>query len=219
MLTFQMPKTPKTIKTLIYINAAVYILMSIAGLFGLDFGFLLGVVPYLILKKHFVWQIFTYMFVHGGIFHLLLNMLMLWMFGSELHKLWGTRFFLKYYFICGIGAGITVVLLSFITPSTMMTTTVGSSGAIFGLFLAYGLIFKDRMLFVFGIIPVKALKLVFIMAAIELIALLSQGDSSISHLAHLGGLLTGYVYLKSKDMERKFRARKFKVVDSDVTWN
>ena len=159
------------------------------------------------------------MFIHGGVFHLLFNMLMLWMFGSELCRLWGIKFFLKYYLICGIGAGLTVVLLSFVTPSTFMNPTVGASGAIFGLFLAYGLVFKDRLLYVLGVVPVKALRLVLIMAGIELIALLSQGDSSISHLAHLGGLLTGYVYLKLKDLERKSKVRKFKIVDSDVTWN
>ncbi|MFH1223205.1 MAG: rhomboid family intramembrane serine protease [Pseudomonadota bacterium] len=210
-----MPKTPKTIKTLIYINVAVFILMLITRLAGIDLTVFLGVVPYLVLKHHFVWQFFTYMFVHGGVFHLLLNMLMLWMFGVELYKLWGTKFFLKYYFICGVGAGITVVLLSFITPSTMMVPTVGSSGAIFGLFLAYGLIFRDRMLFVFGVIPVRALRLVLIMGAIELAALLMQENSSISHLAHLGGLVTGFAYLKLKDMERKLRAKKFQ----KTTWN
>jgi membrane associated rhomboid family serine protease len=206
---YVIPKTPRTIKILIYINAAFYIAYLVCMAAGINITTLLGVVPYLVLKKYYVWQFVTYMFMHGSVFHLLFNMLMLWMLGTELYIVWGNFFFIKYYFICGIGAGLAVVLLSFLNPSSLMVPTIGSSGAIFGLLLAYGLIFKNRVLYVFGLIPVKALKLVVIMGAIELVSLFSQENSSISHLAHLGGLVTGFAYLRIKTWQRKISAKRY----------
>jgi membrane associated rhomboid family serine protease len=202
-------KTPGTIKALIYINAAIYVVYLVLLAAGINITTLFGVVPYLALTKYHVWQFVTYMFMHGSVFHLLFNMLMLWMLGTELYIVWGRSFFIKYYFICGIGAGLAVVLLSFLNPSSFMVPTIGSSGAIFGLLLAYGLIFKNRVLYVFGLIPVKALKLVVIMGAIELVSLFSQENSSISHLAHLGGLITGFVYLRIKTWQRKITAKRY----------
>jgi len=220
--TYSIPKTPKTIKILIYINVALYLLSLVFLAFGINLSMLFGVVPYLVLKKYYVWQFITYMFMHGSVFHLLFNMLMLWMLGTELYIIWGNRFFLKYYFICGLGAGIAVVLLSFLNTPSFTIPTIGSSGAIFGLLLAYGIIFKNRVLYVFGLIPVKANKLVLIMGAIELVSLLSQENSSISHLAHLGGLLTGFIYLRFKTWQRKNIANRLRVVtnnDNNRTWN
>jgi len=217
-----MPKTPQTIKVLIYINVIFYIISLIFLAVGINLSTLLGIVPALVLKKYYVWQFFTYMFMHGSIFHLLFNMMLLWMLGTELYLIWGNRFFLKYYFICGIGAGLAVVFLSFLNPASFIVPTIGSSGAVFGLLLAYGVIFKNKILYVFGLVPVKANKLVLIMGAIELVSLFSQGDSSISHLAHLGGLLTGFIYLRFKTWKRKVSAKRFKVVvnnDTNKTWN
>lgn len=219
---YSFPKTPKTIKILIYINVALYLLSLIFLAFGINLSTLLGVVPYLVLQKYYIWQFFTYMFMHGSLFHLLFNMLMLWMLGTELFLIWGNRFFLRYYFICGIGAGIAVVLLAFLNKASFTVPTIGSSGAIFGLLLAYGIIFKNKVLYVFGLVPVKAGRLVLIMGAIELISLLSQENSSISHLAHLGGLLTGFVYLRFKTWQRKKASKKLRVVvdnDTNRTWN
>ena len=219
---YSIPKTPQTIKILIYINASLYILSLIFLIFGVNLSTLLGVVPYLVLKKYYAWQFVTYMFMHGSIFHLLFNMLMLWMLGTELYIVWGNKFFLKYYFICGIGAGLAVVFLSFLNKASFITPTIGSSGAIFGLLLAYGVIFKNKVLYVFGLVPVKANKLVIIMGAIELVSLLSQENPSISHLAHLGGLLTGLIYLRFKTWQRNKAAKKLRiVVDNDINriWN
>ena len=219
---YSIPKTPKTIKVLIYVNVALYIISLVSLTFGINLSMLLGVVPYLVLQKYYAWQFFTYMFMHGSLFHLLFNMLMLWMLGTELYLLWGNRFFLKYYFICGIGAGIAVVLLSFLNAASWTIPTIGSSGAIFGLLLAYGIIFKNKVLYMFGLVPVKASNLVIIMGAIELVSLLTQENSSISHLAHLGGLLTGFIYLMFKTWKRKTAAKKLRVVvnnDINRTWN
>jgi len=128
-------------------------------------------------------------------------MLMLWFLGPELYKLWGRGFFIRYYLICGIGAGMATLLLPIIDQRTYLIPTVGSSGAIFGLLLAYGVNFKNRLLYLFGLIPIKAGKLVLILAGIELISMLSQNSGPISHIAHLGGLITGFIYIKTKDLE------------------
>jgi membrane associated rhomboid family serine protease len=132
------------------------------------------------------------------------------MFGGELCRLWGEKFFLKYYMITGIGAGLCVTLMSYIFPANFFIPTVGASGAIFGLFLAYGIIFKERYLYVFGLIPVKARRLVLIMGLIELLSLLNDKNSSISHLAHLGGLLVGWIYLRFKEYRRTQLLNKYK---------
>jgi len=229
---YTIPKTPKLIKYLIYSNVTVYIASLILTAAGINITTLLGIVPFLVLKKYFVWQFISYMFMHGSVFHLLVNMLMLWMLGTELYTIWGTWFFIKYYFICGIGAGVAVVFLSFLIPSSFMVPTIGSSGAIFGLLLAYGLIFRDRVLYVLGLFPVKAMKLVLIMGAIELVSMFSQENSSISHLAHLGGLVTGFAYLRIKTWQRKLTVKrhlhlhvvntdpeKDRDIDSNKTWN
>jgi membrane associated rhomboid family serine protease len=200
---------PRVVKTLIYINAFVFVATLITLRAGFDLNVILGLVPYLVIEKYWFWQFFTYMFMHGGILHLLFNMLMLWMFGSELCRLWGERFFLRYYIITGLGGGVCVTALSLVFPSQFLAPTVGASGAIFGLFLAYGLIFKDKYLYVFGLIPVKARTLVIIMGAIELISLLSEKNSTISNLAHLGGLFTGLAYLKIKEYEKKLLMKKY----------
>lgn len=213
---FLQQKTPNTIKYLIYINIAIFILNIIVELSGFNFLYFFGLVPELVVKQYYLWQIFTYMFMHAGVFHILFNMLMLWMLGRELCDIWGKNFFIKYYLLCGIGAGLCVVLLSFLSPSSFSIPTVGSSGAIFGLLLAYGTIFKNRLLYFFGLFPIKAGKLVLILGAVELVLLISSNNSSISHLAHLGGLLTGLIYLKIKTWQRNRLANKHK---NNLYWN
>ncbi len=207
---YSFPPIPGLVKKLIYLNISLYVLTIIFNLMGLNLPYYLGLVPYLVINKLYLWQLITYLFLHGSFFHLLLNMLMLWMFGGELCRLWGEKFFLKYYMITGIGAGLCVTLMSYIFPANFFIPTVGASGAIFGLFLAYGIIFKERYLYVFGLIPVKARRLVLIMGLIELLSLLNDKNSSISHLAHLGGLLVGWIYLRFKEYRRTQLLNKYK---------
>ena len=209
MPAFVFPKTPKTIKSLIYINIIIYVLAIIGTKLNIDLYNILGAVPYLIIKKYFIWQLVSYMFIHATVSHLFFNMLMLWMLGTELYNLWGKSFFIKYYFLCGIGAGLCVIALSFVDKSMVLTPTVGSSGAIFALLLAYGLAFKDRIMYVLGLFPVKAGILVLILGAVELLSMFSEDKSSISHIAHLGGLFTGFAYLKIKDLEKKLLVKKY----------
>lgn len=201
---------PKTVKYLIFANLIVYFICIVSMLLGYNLSNLLGLVPYLLVTKYYVWQFFTYMFVHAGPMHLFFNLLMLWMFGSDLSVLWGERFFLKYYTICGLGAGLTVLMLSPLDKASFITPTVGASGAIFGLFLAYGLIYKKKPIYVFGVVPIEARYLVLILGSIEFISLISEGDKTVSHIAHLGGLLTGYLYLKLKDIQRNRKSKNYK---------
>jgi membrane associated rhomboid family serine protease len=169
-----------------------------------------------------IWQPATYLFLHAGFFHILFNMLALWMFGVELERMWGTRFFLKYYFATGIGAAFTTVLLAFlplpgqINETLRYSLTVGASGAIYGLLLAYALYFPDRPLFFFPIpIPIAAKYFVMILGAIALLSSLSASQGGVANVAHLGGLVVGYLYLRvgrARPMaEVKYRYFKWKM--------
>ena len=147
-------------------------------------------------RSGYIWQVFTYMFLHGGITHLLFNMLALWMFGSTLEQDWGTRRFLKYYFFCGIAAGVCVLAAN-AAIGDWGTPTVGASGAIFGLLLAFGVMYPNQTVLMNFLFPIKAKYMVAIYAAIEL--LLTFGpNTGVSTIAHLGGMLFGYIYLKSR---------------------
>jgi membrane associated rhomboid family serine protease len=146
---------------------------------------------------HFtVWQLFTYLFRHGGIGHLLFNMLSLWMFGSPLEQDWGTRRFLKYYFVCGVGAGLCDVAVNALMGN-WFTRTIGASGAIYGLLLAFGVLYPNQTVLMNFLFPIKAKYLVMIYGAIALLSAFSE-NNGISNIAHLGGMLFGYAYLKTR---------------------
>ncbi len=140
-----------------------------------------------------VWQLVTYMFIHGGFFHILFNMLALWFFGVELENVWGTRRFLMYYFLCGIGGGLSNLYLTplFTTPAP----TIGASGAIYGILLAFGMLFPDAPVFLYFLFPIKAKYLVAIFIGIELFYGVTGTQNGVAHFAHLGGALVGFVYL------------------------
>ena len=200
------PSVSPFVKALVFANiGAWFFLVLIVQQFFLDklyIFYIFGLVPSS-LSQGFLWQMFTYMFIHSsGVFHILFNMLILWMFGSELERLWGSKFFLIYYLTCGAGAAViySLALLgaSFFTPVEHLVgvPVVGSSGAVFGLMLAYGLIFKNRILYVMMIFPMRAGTFVYFLAGIEILSLLSSGLSGpVANLAHLGGLVTGIIFL------------------------
>jgi membrane associated rhomboid family serine protease len=147
-------------------------------------------------RSLFVWQLFTYMFLHGGITHLLFNMLTLWMFGTMLERDWGTRRFLKYYFLCGVAAGVCVLVAN-IAVGDWQTPTIGASGAIFGVLVAFGVLYPNQTVLMGFLFPIKAKYMVMIYAAIEL--LLTFGpNTGVSTVAHLGGMAFGYLYLKRR---------------------
>jgi membrane associated rhomboid family serine protease len=145
-------------------------------------------------QRFYVWQLVTYIFLHSTdrIGHILFNMLSLWMFGSELERAWGTRRFLQYFFICGVGAGLCTVLVESLLGRDSLT--IGASGAIYGVLLAYGVTWPDRIIY-FIIFPIPAKWLVIIFGGIAFFN--SMGPArGVAEFAHLGGMLIGFLYLK-----------------------
>ncbi|OQX78859.1 MAG: hypothetical protein B6D56_08200 [Candidatus Omnitrophica bacterium 4484_70.1] len=181
----------RTVKVLVIINVVVFILLHLFPRF--PWLGLLGMVPKYVLSKFMLWQLFTYMFIHVGLWHLVVNMLMLIFFGPGIEEVLGRRLFLIYYFYTGIGAA----LCSFITAFNSPIPVVGASGAIFGLLVAYAILFPDTVLFLFFIFPMRIKQAVFFLAAINLLGALSSPNSGIAYFAHLGGGLFGYLYFKN----------------------
>jgi membrane associated rhomboid family serine protease len=192
----------RTVKTLIIVNVAVYLLQEVAGLLGsraLDLA--LGLVPLRVTRDFHVWQFATYMFLHGGVFHLFFNMLTLFMFGNELERYWGTRRFLSYYMITGIGAGVCSWLVS---PHSF-AIVIGASGAVYGILLAYGVTYPNRVVYLNFLFPVKVKWLVLIMGVMAFLSSIRGGDPGVAHIAHLGGMVVGYLLLKGRNWRDRYR--------------
>ncbi|MFC1514856.1 rhomboid family intramembrane serine protease [Candidatus Omnitrophota bacterium] len=186
----------KAIKGIIIANLGVFLLMSLVSRLDLYY---FALVPSLFIRRFMVWQVVTYMFIHAGLWHLAINMLMLWFFGPALEYRWGTKQFLFYYFICGIGAGLCSVLFSL----NSVLPIVGASGAIFGILVAFALNFPDSQIQLFFIFPMKMRYAVGVLAAINLFGAVSASGGSIAYIAHLGGGLSGYLYLRSEWLKFK----------------
>ncbi len=187
------PLSP-AVKALVWTNAGMFLL----GLVVPSIVPYLGLIPAAVVRRFFLWQPVTYMFLHAGLFHLLFNMLALWMFGTELERKWGTRFFVRYYAVSGVGAAATTIVLSLLplpfAGALYLSLTVGASGAVYGLLLAYALYFPDRPIYMYLLFPIPAKYFVLIVGAIALLASIG-GAGGVAHTAHLGGLLFGYAYL------------------------
>jgi membrane associated rhomboid family serine protease len=160
-----------------------------------------GLIPKAVIESQFIWQPITYMFLHDphSLFHILFNMLGIWMFGVELERRWDTPFFVKYYAVTGVGAAITTLLVSLLpfaaTAPTYTAVTIGASGALYGLLLAYAIYYPDRPILMFMLFPVPAKYFVIIIGAISFLSATSMGGPRVAHAAHLGGMLFGYLYL------------------------
>jgi membrane associated rhomboid family serine protease len=182
------------VKTIIITCVVFFVIQLISK----SFTYWLRLDPQQILSSGTVWQLVTYMFLHGGLFHIFINMLILFLFGGELERMWGTRFFVQYYLICGIGAGIFALFAGY--------PVVGASGAIYGLLVAFAMYFPNRVIYMNVLLifffPIRAKYFVIIMGAIAFLSSLG-GASGISHLAHLGGLAVGYVYLRLGGVGRR----------------
>ena len=189
---------PPVIKALLISNTAIFLFTGFFGLFrlhGNSFGDIINAVfPLYPLSEGFkVWQLFTYMFMHAGFMHLLFNMFALWMFGMELENTWGSKKFFTYYMICGIGAGLSTLIIGpLFGPAG---PTVGASGAIYGVLLAFGMMFPDRPIFVYFLLPIRARYFVLIYIGLELYAGITGTTDGIAHFAHLGGAAVGLVYM------------------------
>jgi membrane associated rhomboid family serine protease len=189
------PLTP-AIKAIVIANVVGFLLTLVVPELILQ----LGLVPQDVLERFQIWQPVTYMFLHGGFFHLLFNMLTLWMFGVELERMWGSAFFTKYYFVTGLGAAAAQMLLSFVPGiggSLYYGLTIGASGAVYGVLLAYAMHFPNRPIYMYMVFPIPAKYFVMIMGAISLVSSIS-GPGGVAHWAHLGGLVTGYLFLKGR---------------------
>lgn len=203
----QIPPVTKSVKALLIANGATWLIgvvilqkMILGNTLLFD---LFALTPATVLTKFWVWQPVTYMFLHSGnVFHILFNMLVLWWFGAELEARWGTKFFLSYYFVCGIGAGLIYLAGTFIhylitgQVMSMSAPLVGASGATYGLLLAFGLLFGERVMYFMMLFPMKAKFFVLIIGVVELVTLMDSGlGSQTANLAHLGGIAVGFIYL------------------------
>ncbi len=185
---------PPAIKNLILANVIIWLMTFING--GLRSVLLnnFALIPTDIVYHFKIWQLVTYMFLHDptGIWHILFNMFFLWMFGADLEREWGSVEFLKFYFITGIGAGIINLLLA---PSAN-SITLGASGAIYGVMLAYALRYPDNLIYIYFLFPVKIKYFMGFLILVQFFSTFSPYNDGVAHAAHLGGVIIGYVYLK-----------------------
>ena len=195
MNPFSFSRIPPGVRWLLGITAAFFVAQQISG------GFLeetLGLIPAKVLSLE-LWRLFTYQFLHGSFFHILFNLFALWMFGKEIEWSWGTKEFLKFYFTCILGAAVVNTIFE---PSAM-TPVIGASGGIYGLLVAVALLYPSAVIYLYGIIPLQAKHFVILIGIFEFFASFHGTGSTIARFAHLGGMLTGFVYLKSYE----FRSR------------
>ena len=213
-----MRNIPVITKNLLIINVLVFVATYALRGLNIDLDTLLGL--HFILAPDFrVWQFVTYMFMHGGVTHLLMNMFMLWMFGMVVENVWGPKKFLFYYMVCGLGAGVcqelaqygtyvveglaqyeTVRIANSIIPMSEylnMMNTVGASGAIYGVLLAFGMLFPEERMFIIPIpVPIKAKWIVIGSVVVELFSAIGTSNDGVAHLAHLGGMLFGFILIR-----------------------
>jgi membrane associated rhomboid family serine protease len=192
---FGPPVTPNVVKYLLIANLAVFVAQALLP----QLWQLGAATPYLFWQQGYLWQPFSYMFLHAGLMHIGFNMLALWMFGAPLALLWGEKKFLRFYLLCGLGAGAIIVTWPAIPvlfgagiPGGYLLPTLGASGAVFGVLLAYSLTWPDRtIMLLFPPIPIKA---IYFIPVIFFMSLL--GPQNVSHVGHLGGILVGWILLR-----------------------
>lgn len=202
-----LPSVGNGVKWLLISNISLFVLgFALARTGGLQYLKYFALEPRAVLQGFALWQPFTYLFLHDpyGFSHILINMLVLYMFGSTLESTWGTQRFLKYYFICGVGAGLCVVFANLFFGS-LDTRTIGASGAIYGLIIAYGVLFPDATILFMFLFPMKAKYFVMIIGAITFMSSMAGSADGVSHFAHLGGMVVGFFYLRSQLMSRRTR--------------
>ncbi|MBR3710156.1 MAG: rhomboid family intramembrane serine protease [Bacteroidales bacterium] len=206
---------PVVVKNLLIINAIMFLADVVLVRFGIDLSNILGLHFFMASDFH-VHQLFTYMFMHGNFSHLFFNMFALWMFGNTLENIWGPKRFLLFYILCGIGAGLIQEGVQYIVYARELSqyqnvnmggtiipmgqylnylTTVGASGAIYGLLLAFGMMFPNSMIYLYFFMPIKAKWFVIGYAVIELLNGLGASGDHVAHFAHLGGMLVGLIII------------------------
>ena len=192
------PVTPPVIKGLLIANGVIFILnrlMPELSVYG-------SIYPKAVWQGGYLWQPFTYMWLHAGFGHVAMNMFALWMFGSQLAMAWGRKRFLRFYLICGIGAGFLIASYPYLivemglqSPESLMIPTLGASGAVYGVLLAYSLTWPDKTIML--IFPPVAFRAIWLIPGLFFMSMLMDGQN-ISHIGHLGGVLVGWIYLRRK---------------------
>lgn len=216
-----MNNIPTITKNLLIVNVVVFLATYLFRNMGIDLNNVLGLHFFLAPDFH-IYQLFTYMFAHGGFSHIFFNMFALWMFGCIVERTWGPKKFLTYYIVCGVGAGLfqelaqfaqfyliaSEQLSHFTLAQTMkvananaaflnLWTTVGASGAVYGILLAFGMLYPEERIFIFPLpVPIKAKWFVMGYAAIELFMAYSSTGDGVAHLAHLGGMVFGFFLIR-----------------------
>lgn len=198
---FGPPHTPPVVKQILIANAVMFVLQLVLAQTPLTD--LLAISPALVWERGFLWQPFTYMWLHGGLAHIAMNCFVLWMFGSPLAMAWGARRFLHFYLLCGVGAGFVIaswpylpVWLGLASPITLHLPTLGASGAIFGVLLGYSITWPDRTIML--IIPPVAFRAIWLIPVLFVAEMVLGPSGNISHIGHLGGVLVGWIYLKRR---------------------
>jgi membrane associated rhomboid family serine protease len=183
------------IRGLIIANVAIFLAQTALTVFSPAYGrwFIahFGMMPSLFIFKLNLWQPFTYMFLHGGFSHILFNMFALWMFGTEVEQRMGSRLLAIYYGVCGVGAGLMTCLFW----QNWGVPTIGASGAIFGVMIAFGLFFPDRIILLFFVIPIRAIYFAIGLGFFQVYSMITSAGGGISYIAHVGGMLVGYIFL------------------------
>ena len=201
-------------KALIGVNVVIFLAQTVVQPLTDTFG----LIPASVLGGLQIWRLASYMFLHANLTHILFNMLGLWMFGTELERQWGTQYFLKFYFMTGVGAGILTVLFSLLpfefANQLYQLNVIGASGAIYGLLLAYGLRFPDRPIYLYFLFPIPTKYFVLIMGVIAFYGSIG-GAGGVANATHLGGLFVAYLLLKGARVrpvgELKYRYLKWKI--------
>jgi membrane associated rhomboid family serine protease len=182
-------RMPPAIRTLIIANVVVFLVANIAG--G-GFYDMFGLVPAHVLRDRWIWQPFSYLFVHGGVMHLLFNLFALWMFGLPVESQWGELEFIKFFFICGLGAAAASIALA---PHSTLPV-IGASGPVYGMLVAFAMLYPDSVVYLYFLIPVKASHMAILFGLIEFFTGASGATPGVARFAHLGGMLTGYLYIR-----------------------
>jgi membrane associated rhomboid family serine protease len=180
---------PPAIKGLLVATVAGFL---VSKLVGPQIDDLFGLVPQHALFDRWIWQPFTYLFLHGSVWHLVFNLFALWMFGMPVEAQWGETEFLKYYFLCGFGGALATIAL---TPHSSIPV-IGSSASVYGMLVAFAMLYPDAVVYLYFLIPVKAAHMAILFGALEFFAGATGATPGIARFAHLGGMITGYVYIR-----------------------
>jgi membrane associated rhomboid family serine protease len=205
------------VRAIVFANIGAFVITFFApslvvGLFGLT--------PVAVVTQLQVWRLVTYLFIHDptGFAHILFNMLALWMFGVDLERRWGTRGFVRYYAITGVGAGLATVAISLLpfdaTRGIYTAVTIGASGAIYGLLLAWALLFPHRQILFMFIFPLPARVAAILMGAMSFFSAISGSNGSVAEATHLAGLVIGWIYLqgpKNMRLDLQYRLTKWRM--------